>query len=344
MKHTKTAKNKRKDFFFVILVLLSFILLFSRLEKLEFDIMRSRDTLGERKEKNTDHHDHMNNMHDTRSSSRIAVFYNVFTASASDIDFVRSIVKEQLNHLRPEHEVFVRSIGTSFDIENTTLLQHDSTGDEIETLSLLWDYCKKHPDKKVVYIHTKGSFHNHKSNTKLRKFLTRGALSEQCANLPSSCNVCSSRMSPIPHPHTSGNMWLARCNYINRLMTPQELKTKMSAISHSKGDNACIGTGRYASEHWVHSHPSVMPCDLSTDRLFNWSYENVPDEDFEIDLQPSPRFKMEVYRKEKICGKLGTSLKYRLDEYNALYSENVTDSWWGWKFFPIENDIGTRNK
>ena len=24
-------------------------------------------------------------------------------------------------------------------------------------------------------------------------------------------NVCSSRMTPVPHPHTPGNMWAARC-------------------------------------------------------------------------------------------------------------------------------------
>ena len=24
-----------------------------------------------------------------------------------------------------------------------------------------------------------------------------------------------------------------------------------------------VGTGRYAMEHWVHSHPSVRPCDVS---------------------------------------------------------------------------------
>ena len=263
--------------------------------------------------------------------STIRVFYNVFTKSEEDIDFVRSLVREQLEYLKPEHEVFVRSIGTKFDIENTTRIQHDDTGDEVGTLSLLWDYCKKNPDKKVAYIHSKGSFHNNDENTKLRKFLTRGALSKECANLPFSCNVCSSRMSPLPHPHTSGNMWLARCDYIKRLKDPYQFETQMSFFGDP--DDACVGTGRYAAEHWVHSHPSVMPCDLATDEGYTWNYDNVPDEDFEIELQPAPRFQLKVYEKEGVCPGIGISLNDRLKEYNILYSQNVTESWWGWNFY-----------
>lgn len=29
-------------------------------------------------------------------------------------------------------------------------------------------------------------------------------------------NVCSSRMTPVPHPHTPGNMWAARCGLSDR--------------------------------------------------------------------------------------------------------------------------------
>ena len=30
------------------------------------------------------------------------------------------------------------------------------------------------------------------------------------------CDVCSLRFSPLPHQHVSGNMWLARCSYVER--------------------------------------------------------------------------------------------------------------------------------
>ena len=53
-------------------------------------------------------------------------------------------------------------------------------------------------------------------------------------------------------------------------------------------NNACIGKGRFAAEHWIHSHPSVMPCDLSKDKLCVWPYDNIPSYYFEMDLKPAP--------------------------------------------------------
>ncbi len=172
------------------------------------------------------------------AATRIPVFYNVFTGSEESIPRVKNIVKEQFSQLRPEqHEVFVRSIGVPFEIENATLVRHDEDGDEAQTLALLWQYCKDHPNPadesaKVVYLHSKGSFHPMVKNDRLRRFLTRGALSQECANLPSSdpCNVCSSRMSPLPHPHTSGNMWLAKCDYVQKLINPMMFEEKMRQI------------------------------------------------------------------------------------------------------------------
>eukprot|EP01082_Thalassiosira_pseudonana_P007088 g6215.t1 g6215 contig22:9008-9673(+) len=55
-----------------------------------------------------------------------------------------------------------------------------------------------------------------------------------------------------------------------------------------------IGHGRYFYEHWVHSHPSVEPCDLSTDN-FVWNYNGVPSVPFAKDVQPAPRFDFKKY-------------------------------------------------
>jgi hypothetical protein len=136
---------------------------------------------------------------------------------------------------------------------------------------VLKQYCKDYPAAKVVYLHSKGSFNPMEVNERLRRFQTRGELLEECANLPSSCNVCSSRMSPIPHPHPSWNMWLAKCDYVQKLTNLMTLKKKTKELRYSPNNgnkprnNACIGKGRFAAEHWIHSHPSVMPCDLSKD-------------------------------------------------------------------------------
>ena len=40
----------------------------------------------------------------------------------------------------------------------------DAEGDETQTLGLLWDYCVGHPDEKVIYMHSKGSFNSNPKN------------------------------------------------------------------------------------------------------------------------------------------------------------------------------------
>ena len=167
----------------------------------------------------------------------------------------------------------------------------------------------------------------------LRKFLTRGALSEECSNMPSFCNFCSSRMSPLPHAHTSGNMWAARCEYVRKLMHPIQFEAKMAILYPGYVNNSCIGTGRYSAEHWIHSHPSARPCDLSNDR-FTWSYDNIPTDDLEIKLEPAPRFEFMKYVKE-VCQDF-PKLENLLHEYKFLYNETLPAvSWWGWKFYNV---------
>ena len=73
----------------------------------------------------------------------------------------------------------------------------------------------------VVYVHSKGSYHPHEFQDQWRDYVTAGALSQECRLMPEHCNMCSSRMSPVPYPHSPGNMWAARCGYISELMDPQ---------------------------------------------------------------------------------------------------------------------------
>lgn len=164
-------------------------------------------------------------------------------------------------------------------------------------------------------------------------FLTRGALSKECANLPNTCNVCSSRMSPIPHPHTPGNMWLARCDYVSKLINPRQFAHAMQQVVGG-GENACRGTGRYAAEHWIHSHPAARPCDLHTDPAYVWGYWPIPQGDFLKELKPAPRFPLATYTTSwNDCGQDGQLVQQRLDEYQGLFQMAPTDAWWGWDFF-----------
>ena len=180
------------------------------------------------------------------------------------------IVSEQMAKLLPEYHkpFFVQSMGVAqLNITNVTFLGHRPKGDEAITLHSLWEFCRNNPQtEKVVYLHSKGSFHPSRSNNNLRRFITAGALSKECALVGESCNVCSSRFSPLPHPHVSGNMWLARCDYVRELIDPLKFGHVMNSLFYQKGKEGycwrstepwCEGRNRFSQEHWVHSHPSV---------------------------------------------------------------------------------------
>lgn len=296
------------------------------------------------------------------------VFYNVFTKSGDDEERVKYIVDEQLSFLDPKrHVVSITSIGhllpnitnyntTNNERINITLQKHYKEGNEGLTLHALWDFCRQpannHHDTRVIYIHSKGSFHPKPSNTALRTFLTIGALSEDCYSLPSQCDVCSSRMSPLPHPHTPGNMWLARCDYIAKLVDPYILNDNILPLKF-QNKNPCRGFGRYFFEHWVHSHPHVKPCDLYTNINFVWGYTGeIPNETKWFDsssttaqkqLQMAPRFDFEDYSKRVCNNTRAGSMKERIYNYKHLYPSLFADtstslaaldkSWWGWEFF-----------
>jgi hypothetical protein len=235
-------------------------------------------------------------------------------------------------------------------------LQHDKEGNEFESLGLLWDYCKSHLKQKIVYLHSKGTFHPSEQNDNLRRLLTRGVLSEECSNLPDICNVCSFRMSPIPHVHTPGNMWLARCSYVNKLIDPRLFKEVMYNINKNNGDTderfstlPCRGLERFASEHWVHSHPSVSSCDLLDDDKYVWGYWNIPSQNFSFHMRMAPRFNFtsfvpnvdEKYR----CGFSKTNHeRYKfgcqiLNEYKMMYGEHILPpkSWFGWEYYGLNS-------
>jgi len=267
----------------------------------------------------------------------VPIFVNVFIKNTNDLPRVTSFVQKQLDMKLPEHSpIYVNSIGTRISLADTTTDFYEQ-GSEMITLRHIWDYCTSNPARKVVYLHSKGSFHANPENDVLREFLTRGALSKECTFMPEECNVCSSRMSPVPHPHTPGNMWTAKCSYISKLMEPTLFKAKMNKLF--SGDNSCRGSGRYASEHWVHSHPSVKPCDLYTNPKYVWGYTPVPKGDFVKTLQTVPRFDMTTYIKPQQCGKNGQVLQQRLDEYNYLYQIFPSKDWWGWRLWTPETPV-----
>mmetsp|Transcript_46180 Transcript_46180/g.97017 ORF Transcript_46180/g.97017 Transcript_46180/m.97017 type:complete len:356 (-) Transcript_46180:284-1351(-) len=278
-------------------------------------------------------------------TEKVHIFYNLFTKSAGDEKHVMGIVEQQFALVDPalhEPNVMITSIGHRLPLADASLgnasyhiIQHHEEGNEYLTLHRLWEFCKSNPhnDTKVVYLHSKGSYHPSPDNDRLRHFLTQGALSSECANLPQSCDVCSSRMSPLPHPHTPGNMWLARCDYVSKLINPVVPKEGKLAdvLTH---DDVCKGRGRFFSEHWIHSHPSVKPCDLHSGKEFVWAYRNVPAELSGKDLQIAPRFNFDDYIivYDGCPNETEHFIATREEQYKLLYNiTRLSGEWWGWK-------------
>ena len=230
------------------------------------------------------------------------------------------------------------------------------------TLQELWSYCSSNntlSSEVVVYLHSKGSYHDKPAQAGWRQYLQAGALSEECRLMPNSCDTCGSRMSPLPFPHFPGNMWAARCGYISRLIQPKLFESAMELVfeeSDSGSDDRCppaggeadncYGIGRFSSEHWVLSHPDARPCDLDSNPKYAWgkptraeleAMRNFLQKGDEVKLlQPAPRSHMSDYRTHHDCPTCGEDVSTRIDGYRILYKKEPPASWWGWKFFKKE--------
>ena len=301
----------------------------------------------------------------------LAIFYNIFI-SPKDVDNSLAIVQEQLD-FREAHPnlanvtLYYAKIGAQHvqlprrcdPCEELTSVRY---GSELTTLRYLYQYCQDQPlTGRVVYIHDKGSFTNTPRNRKLRVALTRGAFSEECTEMPSEsddsrdkCDICSAQFSVFPTPHTPGNMFVADCDYIVKLMPPSKyIKAKEALVFNfwnstweslglppypNLGEKreqlykkGWMGIERFALEQWAYSHPSVRPCDVFHER---YHYQRPP---------PHPR-KLIAERQMAPQGNSSLTdieifhpwfrLPARLYEYRALYSQVPPNNSWVYRAYP----------
>ena len=227
-------------------------------------------------------------------AAALVVYYNVFSKNVAT---AVEIVYEQLTELRAApiwnevEEIRYSTIGKGKMRNHVARICREvnatcrrlgshKTGHEERTLTPLHAFCTKNLDVSVAYLHDKGSFRNVFNRSvrgrqkRLRQALLRGLGSVGCLaaiTKGDACDVCSTHFTALPHQHTRGNMWLARCSYVKRLIAPPAFQRGMDAywgaLGFDKGGTLMgtpwVGTGRYAMEHWVHSHPLVRPCDVS---------------------------------------------------------------------------------
>jgi hypothetical protein len=169
-------------------------------------------------------------------------------------------------------------------------LQHWNEGDEDVTLQRIHDYCGEHISNSVAYIHSKGSYHSEDMDpmwagqNRWRRHMTDAVLTKDCLEPSNStCNVCGLLFQPIPSEHFPGNMWTATCRYIRQLAPPGMLRLRRTRaiqavnvlMKQEKADRPIdakfcpydpllLGLSRFFAEHWIGTHPSIRPCDLSS--------------------------------------------------------------------------------
>jgi len=139
-----------------------------------------------------------------------------------------------------------------------------------------------------------------------------------------------------------GNVFTAECSYVRKLHPPNrfsEKVEKMFELRRKKNEvnpayklispNHTIlhefGQGRYGHEFWIASHPSMVPCDLSGELLFEgWAVGPRDPSNFSLALFPRPPLKLEKHY--LIAG--------NLFKHFALYNEAPPDDSWTWTKFP----------
>lgn len=258
------------------------------------------------------------NYHDkltTQIETHVPIFYHIFIPQGNATN-ARMIVQEQLEQIGSTSKnqttttttttIFYQTIGVDNSLElNVNIIQticqqnhiqchhigHYEQGIREEiTLYRVQEFCKidstktlkinNNNKRRVMYLHNKGSHHSSIINTRWRKKLTQAITHNKCLHPPmETCNICSLFLTAERGIFMAGNMWVAKCDYINKLLPVLDFEAHMERIvkqalfdkmtyerytfaSHKHWPPS-FGTGRYAAENWVGSHPSIMPCDFS---------------------------------------------------------------------------------
>ena len=182
-------------------------------------------------------------------------------------------------------------------------LNYYSNASESATLRNLHEYCSLQPDgttKRVTYLHPKGSFHSHGRQTLWRRMLTDAALHPNCTDPPDDrCTVCGAQYYPIFGSMFPGNMFTASCSYVKQLLPPVEggeyerrreksirqffLLRLEGVLQNTFGfhQDVFFGLDRYQWEHWVGSHPALLPCEMHSPKMsfMDMAMQEVTDED-----------------------------------------------------------------
>jgi len=245
-------------------------------------------------------------------------------------------------------------------------MQHYPHGHEDLTLNRVHEFCVTNPDLQVIYVHTKGTFHYDGSGPgfdgqdRWRRHMTEAATSQYCLEEAprNTCNTCGMLFQPLPTEHFPGNSWSAQCSYIRQLHPPKELRKRRDNMLKSLPNTTTLamryfpvappylGTERYLAEHWVGTHPAIMPCDLSDEvNLGYWLWYDHNYSDFHFNVAPRFDFDQNWAFQAAVQNEaVKTDAKLRIQEFFLLpghlhrwfveYNATPSQDSWVWKWYP----------
>eukprot|EP00527_Entomoneis_sp_CCMP2396_P009482 CAMPEP_0198139280 /NCGR_PEP_ID=MMETSP1443-20131203/2622_1 /TAXON_ID=186043 /ORGANISM="Entomoneis sp., Strain CCMP2396" /LENGTH=411 /DNA_ID=CAMNT_0043801369 /DNA_START=140 /DNA_END=1372 /DNA_ORIENTATION=- len=331
----------------------------------------------------------------------VNVFYHTFSGPTEDNkQLTRSIVAEQMSHIVEASKqnngfqwiVRYRSVGEANVVDPSFMVDkcksdtnlrcdyqgHLQGGHEETTLQQMLDFCRENTDETVVYIHSKGSLHDIDLNRKWRAPLTVAAMKPSCIEAlqdsgeNGSCNTCGLQFYPLWAPMYPGNMFSAKCSYVQNLLPLSEFGLKITDVVNMTSNEPEIwkhglyeryydeghkvdiaGLGRYSNEQWIASHPSVRQCDLSGEisRLYPMAYV-VRKEPLrllqEATASPAPRVPLQAgkwfrFRKSVLAEALETDgarpheyylLSRILYRFYRAYGSFPPENSWIWDYYP----------
>lgn len=226
-----------------------------------------------------------------------------------------------------------------------------------DTLQALYTYCQSSPSSRVSYIHNilpreLQYLGDNFGTQSLLGHVTAAALSPDC-RLSTHCSTCGLLFTTIAMPSYDGNMWTAGCSYVNKLLAPNEFVLRMQdvvervlvdalkkvlsmAILPARPDT--LGVGGYALEHWIGSHPGIVPCNLSPSyNLKTWMRGLTRKPDYELTIGPRP---IAGGRVAYVQGKPEKRLREflflpgQILKWTMLYDQLPPQDSWVWEWYP----------
>ncbi|GAX15321.1 hypothetical protein FisN_8Lh394 [Fistulifera solaris] len=314
----------------------------------------------------------------SNNPSAVAVFYNIFVnATLPDIVEAEATVFEQLQQIGESYAatsndltIYYNTVGHELLFGETFAanvqkqcranglkcvhMEHHKAGYEEITLQKAYEFCNAFPDRNVIYMHNKGSYSSGRWNIPWRRHMMRAITSSECLKNMDQCTTCGLLFQPTWTLFFPGNFFVSRCDYINRLIPPKDFEVRINEMLEQRPKEflglifdeweSTLGRRRYSMEHWIGTHPSFVPCHLSTEPSIRvWTLDEGLPFSFATSSQlplDSRWFQAKVTRMKKILEDESSRkrewflLPGFLYKWYTLYQEYPSQSSWIWEYFP----------